>query len=118
MRQSMNQRMKIVRKNRIEKTRKMLPNKLEVAREILINKFHAKRIILIGSLQNGNNLHHFSDIDLIVEGLGKDYLKAGGYLIDHIGNCIDLIPFEMLDENFKEHILLTGKIIYSRQDRV
>jgi predicted nucleotidyltransferase len=112
----MKQRMKFVRKSRVKKIRKLLLDKLEVAREILVNKFHAKRIILIGSLQNGNNLHHFSDIDLVVEGLGKDYLKAGGYLIDHIGNCIDLKPFEMLDENFKEHILLTGKVIYLSDD--
>ncbi len=118
MRQSMKQRMKFVRQNRIEKIRKQLLDKLEIAKEILVNKFHAKRIILIGSLRSGNNLHHFSDIDLVVEGLGSDYLKAGGYLIDHIGNCIDLKPFEMLDENFKEHILLTGKTIYFRQDRV
>ena len=114
MRQLMKQGMKLVRKRRVEGIRKQLLDKLEIAKEILVNKFHAKRIILIGSLLNEHNLHYFSDIDIVVEGIGSDYLKAGGYLIDHIGDCIDLKPLEMLDENFKEHVLLTGKIIYFR----
>ncbi len=113
MKQSINQRIQSVRKYRAEKTRRMLLDKLEKARQILVNKFHVKRVILIGSLNNRNSLHSFSDIDLIVEGLGNNYLKAGGYLIDHIGECIDLKPLEMLDEDFKEYVLLTGKVIYT-----
>lgn len=114
--QSINQRIKSVRMQRSEKTRKMLLDKLKKASQILVDKFHVKKVILIGSLNNKSNIHPFSDIDLIVEGLGNNYLKAGGYLIDHIGDCIELKPFEMLDEDFKDYVLLTGKVIYTSDD--
>ncbi len=114
--QSINQRIKFVRMQRTKKTRRMLLDKLKKASQILVDKFHVKKIILIGSLNNKKNIHPFSDIDLIVEGLGNNYLKAGGYLIDHIGDCIELKPFEMLDEDFKDYVLLTGKAIYTSDD--
>lgn len=110
---SLLKRIKHVRNNRSEKVKKQLLKKLEVAKHILVNDFHAKRIILIGSLNCEEKVHPFSDIDLIVEGLGENYLKAGGRLIDILGECIDLKPFEMLDKNFKKQVLKFGTIIYS-----
>lgn len=110
---SMLERMKFVRRSRSEKNRKILLKKLEIAKKILVREFHAKRIILFGSLISENAIHPFSDIDLVVEGLEKNYLKAGGRLIDALGEHIDLKPFEMLDDNFKKQILKDGKVIFS-----
>lgn len=107
------QRMAIVRKRRIEKSRKVLLDKLEIARQILINEFHPKRIILHGSLSRENDVHPFSDIDIIVEGIEDNYLKAGGRLIDVLGECIDLKPLEMLEKDFKDYVLQYGKVIYT-----
>jgi len=64
-------------------------------------------------LAHGKEVHPFSDIDLVVEGLGDNYLKAGGRLIDEVGECIDLKPLEMLEKDFKEYVLQYGKVIYT-----
>lgn len=106
------QRMAIVRKKRVEESKNILLEKLEIAKQILINEFHPKKIILHGSLARGKDVHPFSDIDLIVEGLGDNYLRAGGRLINTLGECIDLKSLEMLEKDFKDHVLKTGKIIY------
>ncbi|HIE35689.1 MAG TPA: hypothetical protein EYP89_00425, partial [Candidatus Omnitrophica bacterium] len=71
------------------------------AKEILIEEFSPKRIIVFGTFVKGN-LHNFSNLDIIVEGLGDDYLKAGERLIDMLGEDIDLKSFEALDEDFKK----------------
>ena len=52
-----------------------------------------------------------------MEGLRENYLKAGGRLIDALGECINLKPIEMLDEDFKKHMLQYGEIIYSAGDK-
>lgn len=110
---TLHRRMVMVRGRRIEKSKRILLDKLEIAKHILINEFHPKRIILHGSLAYGDDIRPFSDIDLIVEGLGDNYLKAGGRLIDTLGECIDLKPLEMLEKDFRDYVLQTGKIIYS-----
>ena len=105
--------MMIVKGIRVEKNKKALLDKLEIAKQILIKEFRPKKIILFGSLAYGDNIHHFSDIDLAVEGLGDNYLKAGGRLIDELGECIDLKPLEMLEKDFKDYVLQYGKVIYT-----
>lgn len=114
---SLLKRIRFVRNRRAEKSRTILLKKLEIARQILIDEYHAKKIILFGSLLYEKKVHPFSDIDLIVEGLGENYLKAGGRLIDALGECIDLKPIEMLDEDFKKQVLQYGEIIYSADDK-
>ncbi|MBI5749030.1 MAG: nucleotidyltransferase domain-containing protein [Nitrospinae bacterium] len=113
MTKSLYQRMTIVRGIRVKKNKKALLDKLEIAKQILIREFHPKKIILFGSLAHGKEVHPFSDIDLVVEGLGDNYLKAGGRLIDEVGECIDLKPLEMLEKDFKEYVLQYGKVIYT-----
>lgn len=108
-------RMAVIRKKRAEESKDVLLKKLEIATRILIEEFHPKKIILHGSLVRGDDVHAFSDIDLVVEGLGNGYLRAGGRLIDALGECIDLKPLEMLDGDFKDHVLKTGKIIYQSE---
>lgn len=108
-------RMAVVRQRKVEESRSVLLKKLEIAKRILIEEFHPQKIILHGSLARGDDVHSFSDIDLVVEGLGDEYLRAGGRLIDALGECIDLKPMEMLDGDFKEHVLKTGKIIYQSE---
>lgn len=112
MTKTLRKRIMAVRERRSKENRRTLLEKLETAKLILINEFHPKKIILHGSLARGNGVHHFSDIDLVVEGLGDGYLKAGGRLLDALGACIDLKPFEMLEKDFKDHVLRYGKVIY------
>lgn len=106
-------RIEDVRKSRSEKAKKLLLEKLETAKQILINDFHPRKIILFGSLLTEDKVHSYSDIDIIVEGLGDNYLQAGGRLIDALGECIDLKSLEMLDDDFKNQVLKFGKVIYS-----
>ena len=113
MTKTLHQRMMGVRERRIEKNKKALLDKLEIAKQILISEFHPKKIILHGSLAHGNCVHRFSDIDLVVEGLGDEYLKAGGRLLDTLGDCIDMKPLEMLEKDFKDYVLRYGKVIYT-----
>lgn len=113
MTKTLHQRMMGVRERRIEKNKKALLDKLEMAKQILISEFHPKKIILHGSLVHGNGVHNYSDIDLVVEGLGDNYLKAGGRLLDELGDCIDLKPLEMLEQDFKSYVLQYGKVIYT-----
>lgn len=72
----------------VEESKNILLKKLEITKQILINEFHPKKIILHGSLAQGKDVHPFSDIDLVVEGLEDDYLGAGGRLIDALGECL------------------------------
>lgn len=116
MTKTLRQRMITVRKRRSNENKKALFDKLEIAKQILINEFHPKKIILHGSLAGGKGVHRFSDIDLIVEGLGDNYLKAGGRLLDELGECIDLKPLEMLENDFKDYVLQSGKVIYTAND--
>ena len=83
------------------KEKRELQNKPKKAKEILIEEFSPKRIIVFGTFVKGN-LHNFSNLDIIVEGLGDDYLKAGERLIDMLREDIDLKSFEALDEDFKK----------------
>ena len=48
----------------------------------------------------------------MVEGLGDDYLKAGGMLLDRLGEDIDLKPYEYLDKDFRKKVLEEGRIVY------
>lgn len=116
MTKTLHQRMITIRERRSKKNKNALFDKLEIAKKILINEFHPKKIILHGSLAHGKSIHRFSDIDLIVEGLGDNYLKAGGRLLDELGECIDLKPLEMLEKDFKDYVLRYGKVIYASND--
>jgi predicted nucleotidyltransferase len=104
-------RIEKVRKKNILRKKIQLQNKLKKAKEILLKEFSPKKIIVFGSFVKGN-LHNFSDLDIIVEGLKDDYLKAGGRLIDVLGEDIDLKPYEALDEDFKKKVIKEGKVIY------
>ena len=103
----------------IKKTRKRisrqrqreLREKLIRVKEILTKEFHPLRIYLFGSFIKGN-LHSQSDIDIVVEGLGDNWLRAGGRLIDTLGECVDLKPWELLNEDFRREVVRRGKLIY------
>ena len=77
------------RKRISAKKKKELKEKLKEAIRILTQEFKPERIFLIGSLAK-DKVHYLSDIDLVVEGLGSDYLRAGGMLLDRLGEDIDL----------------------------
>ena len=104
------------RKRISAKKEKELEEKLKEAIRTLTQEFKPKRIFLIGSLAK-NKVHYSSDIDLVVEGLGDDYLRAGGMLLDRLGEDIDLKPYEYLDEDFRKKVLKEGKLIYSSKKK-
>lgn len=76
---------KKTRKRISRQRQKELREKLIRVKEILTKEFHPQRIYLFGSFIKGN-LHSQSDIDIVVEGLGDNWLRAGGRLIDTLGN--------------------------------
>lgn len=102
---------KKIRRRISRQRQKELGEKLIRIKEILTKEFHPKRIYLFGSFIKGN-LHSQSDIDIVVEGLGDDWLRAGGRLIDTLGECVDLKPWELLDEDFRREVVRRGKLIY------
>ncbi|OGX45872.1 MAG: hypothetical protein A2216_00650 [Omnitrophica WOR_2 bacterium RIFOXYA2_FULL_45_12] len=102
---------KKTRKRISRQRQKELREKLIRVKEILTKEFHPQRIYLFGSFIKGN-LHSQSDIDIVVEGLGDNWLRAGGRLIDTLGECVDLKPWELLNEDFRREVVKRGKLIY------
>ncbi len=84
--------------------------------DILANKYHVKRVILIGSCIKEESFHHYSDIDLCVEGLPKNlYFQAVGELIMESGEFeVDIIPMEEATERMMKYIK-KGEIFYERE---
>lgn len=89
----------------------MLQNDLKRAVNILTHHYSVRRIILFGSLATGK-IGAGSDVDLIVEGLGNQFLKAFGHCMRECETNIDIKPLEDLSPQFKDAVLEKGKIIY------
>ena len=104
-------------KNRIKKIevrKRILQKDLKKAVNILTHHYSVRRIILFGSLTTGK-IRASSDIDLIVEGLGDQFLKALGYCMRECETNIDIKPLEDLTPQFKDAVLEKGKIIYESE---
>ena len=112
MKNALQERMARVKEKRRKESRRILSEKLEQAKRILVTEFCPKRIILCGSLAGGSEGHPCFDLDPLFEGLGEDYLKAGGRLLDALGEVVDLKPLEMLEPGFRDHVLKHGEILY------
>ncbi|MBS1259529.1 MAG: hypothetical protein MAG551_02601 [Candidatus Scalindua arabica] len=101
-------------KNRIKKIearKRILQNDLKKAVDILTHHYSVSRIILFGSLAT-DKICVSSDIDLIVEGLGDQFLKALGHCMRECKTNIDIKPLEYLTPQFKNAVLEKGEIIY------
>ncbi len=96
---------------RIEAHKKVLHNDLQRAVEILTGHYHVKSIILFGSMVSGK-INLGSDVDLIVEGLGEQFIKALGHCMKECETKIDIKPFEDLDPQFRNTVLEKGRLIY------
>lgn len=99
------------RVKRLEAHKIALQKDFRKAVDILINNYSVKRIILFGSLTTGK-IGTSSDIDLIVEGLGDQFLKALGHCMRECDMNVDMKPLEDLPPQFKDAVLEKGKIIY------
>lgn len=102
------------RLKRIEVSKISFQKDLQKAVEILINNYSAKRIILFGSLTTGK-IRASSDIDLIVEGLGDQFLKALAHCMRECNTNIDIKPLEDLTPKFKNAVLEKGEILYESE---
>ncbi|ONN27353.1 hypothetical protein XJ44_04235 [Thermosipho affectus] len=91
--------------------------KLEKITEIL-KKNGAKKIAIFGSRVR-NDWRKNSDIDILVEFLKKpSLLEITGIKLeieDNIGEKVDLITFEGLDDYIKEKVLSTMVVVYSEE---
>jgi predicted nucleotidyltransferase len=99
------------RMKRIEARRKALQDDLKKTVDILITYYPAKRIILFGSMITGK-VSQNSDIDLIVEGLGDQFIKALGHCMKECQTKIDIKPLEDLDPQFRKTVLEKGILMY------
>jgi predicted nucleotidyltransferase len=104
-------------KNRIKKIearKKILQDDLKKAVDILTHHYFVRRIILFGSLTTGK-IRASSDIDLIVEGLGGQFLKALAHCMRECNTNIDIKPLEDLTPKFKNAVLEKGEILYESE---
>lgn len=99
------------RLKKIEAHRKVLHNDLQKSIEILTRYYHVKSIILFGSMVSGK-INLGSDIDIIVEGLGTQFIKALGHCMKECRAKIDIKPLEDLDPQFKKTVLERGRLVY------
>ncbi len=99
------------RLKKIEAHKKVLQDDLQKSIEILTKYYHVKSIILFGSMAGGK-ITLGSDIDLIVEGLGYQFVKALGHCMKECRTKIDIKPLEGLDPQFKQAVLEKGRLIY------
>lgn len=88
-----------------------LQDDLEKTIEILKKHYHVKRIILIGSMVGGK-IDLGSDVDLVVEGLGNQFIPALSHCMKECRTEIDIKPLEDLDPQFKKNVLEKGRLIY------
>lgn len=66
----------------------------------------AKRVWLFGSLAQGENIDHLTDIDLAVEGLKKPNLsRVRSYIRDKYKIKIDVVCLETANPGFRREIM-------------
>ncbi len=87
-------------------------------RELLIESFHPKSIILFGSRAKENNIAG-SDFDFAIDienKPGKEKLFSLQEQLDKISGLykVDIVFLSEVDEEFKQIILETGKVIYEK----
>lgn len=99
------------RMKRIEAHKKVLQGDIKKAVDILVNHYPVRRIILFGSMVTGK-VSPSSDIDLAVEGLGEQFIKAVGHCMGECKTNIDIKPLEDLDPQFRKIVLEKGRLIY------
>lgn len=102
-------------KVKIEEERAYKDKALRAAKKIasvLAKKFGAKKVILFGSLCKGNIFDAASDIDLVVEGLGKGFLKAYGYCLRMSDFTLDIKDYQDLPQEIKKDVECEGRILY------
>ncbi len=103
-------------------TKKELREK-EVIRDLVLilkNELDAEKIILFGSRAKDSRISN-SDFDIAVTGKKISFrdLRELEEKIDEIAGLysVDLIFLDSVEENFKNIILKTGKIIYERKSQ-
>ncbi|MCD6489457.1 MAG: nucleotidyltransferase domain-containing protein [Thermodesulfobacterium sp.] len=97
-----------------EKAEKVLAKLVKFLKEEL----DPEKIILFGSRAKGKSAP-YSDIDLAIEGSAKPLLKSLRKLKEKIEVIswpffVDLIFLEEVDEEFKNLIIKTGRIVYEK----
>lgn len=106
---------KNISKKRTQAQRAYKGEALKVAKKIasiLAKKFGAKEVILFGSLVRDDFFDVASDIDLVVKGLDKNFLKAYGYCLRLSGFDLDITDYDELPERFKEVADREGRVLY------
>lgn len=81
---------------------------------ILKNEFVVKKVYLIGSVLYSEALNKWSDIDLVVEGLGpRKYFDVFSRLVQELPDEIrlDIIPYEDANQQLKKVILEEGVLL-------
>ncbi|MFQ6091853.1 MAG: nucleotidyltransferase family protein [bacterium] len=84
---------------------------------LLVKKYGATKVVLFGSAVKGR-WSRDSDIDLGVEGIGKEvFIKVLVETEELIGRSVDIKPLEECKGFFKERIEKEGVVLYEDQRR-
>ncbi len=99
----------------------MEDNRINEIVSILIEYLHPKRIILFGSRAKKRE-HRYSDFDIGVEGANMD-IRTERRVKEMLDKkmaiyTVDLINLDKADEEFREMVLKTGRVLYERGGRV
>ena len=95
-----------------------IEKKIDMIIKLINKELKPQKIILFGSRAKGNE-YMGSDIDLCIEGAkkkNKRELRKLKEKVDEISGLysVDIVIYEEIDENFRDIIIKTGKVIYEK----
>jgi predicted nucleotidyltransferase len=89
-----------------ERERKELLERVQEKLRSYFKKRSVKGVYLIGSILKEGGFYEFSDVDIVVEGIGEDYFLVSSELEELLEREVDLIEMERC--RFKDTIKRQG----------
>lgn len=86
--------------------------------KIIIEKYKPEKIYLWGSILTPNNFRDYSDIDIALVGIlsAKRFFELYGEIMFLSDFSIDIVQLEKIEPEFRDIILMKGKIVYEKNE--
>jgi predicted nucleotidyltransferase len=85
-------------------------------KDILVKEFKVDKVILFGSVLQKRRFNRYSDIDLAVAGLAKQYFfRAFARLMMESEFEVDLKPVEDLEKGMIGKRIMKGEVLYEKR---